>query len=74
MQAGFEPTEPPAVCALDYGNPYADRGHLRIYVRGVATPNDRISIAHEYVHLALRFHPGTDDEARVESLARSLVE
>jgi uncharacterized protein YfaQ (DUF2300 family) len=73
-EPGFEPPDTMTVCALDYGNPYADRARSRIYVRGVATLEDRISIAHEYVHLAFRFHPRREDEAFVERLARSLVQ
>ena len=72
-EPGFEAPETMAVCALDSGHPYADRAHGRIYVRGVATLEDRISIAHEYVHLAFRFHPRRDDEAFVEATARALV-
>jgi uncharacterized protein YfaQ (DUF2300 family) len=73
-EPGFEPPEPMTVCALDYGNPYADRLRSRIYVRGVASTEDRISIAHEYVHLAFRFHPRRDDETFVEATARALVQ
>ncbi len=72
-EPGFEAPDGMTVCALDYGNPYADRSRNRIYVRGVATTEDRISIAHEYVHLAFRFHPKRDDEAFVEATARELL-
>ena len=71
--AGFEPPDALAVCALDHGSPYADRERLRIYVRGIVTREDRLTIAHEYVHLAFRFHPSGADEAFVERLARSLA-
>jgi uncharacterized protein YfaQ (DUF2300 family) len=74
-QAGFEPpSEPLRICRLDFGSPYADRERLRLYVRGVSNREDRITIAHEYVHLAFRFHPNGRDERFVEDEARSLLE
>ena len=30
------------MCGLDYGHPYADRARTRIYVRGMASREDRI--------------------------------
>jgi uncharacterized protein YfaQ (DUF2300 family) len=73
-QAGFESPETLAVCGLDYGNPYADRARARIYVRGITSREDRIAVAHEYVHLAFRFHPRGSDEGFVETVARTLVD
>jgi uncharacterized protein YfaQ (DUF2300 family) len=73
-QAGFESPESLSVCGLDYGHPYADRARQRIYVRGIATREDRIAVAHEYVHLAFRFHPRGGDETFVEGLARTLAD
>jgi uncharacterized protein YfaQ (DUF2300 family) len=74
-EPGFEPPEGPlTVCALDAGNPYSDRERLRVYVRGFATRESRITLAHEYLHLALRFHPSGQDEDYVERLARTLAE
>jgi uncharacterized protein YfaQ (DUF2300 family) len=73
-QAGFEAPERLSVCGLEYGNPYADRARQRIYVRGIATREDRIAVAHEYIHLAFRFHPRGNEESFVESLARTLVD
>ncbi len=76
--AGEQGFEPPAetlnVCALDHGSPYADRERFRIYMRGLARQEDRITLAHEYIHLAFRFHPRGDDEEYVERLARSLTD
>jgi uncharacterized protein YfaQ (DUF2300 family) len=72
-EPGFEPPDTLGVCGLDSGNPYADRARQRIYVRGVGTREDRVTVAHEYVHLAFRFHPNGRDEAFVEALARDLV-
>jgi uncharacterized protein YfaQ (DUF2300 family) len=73
-QAGFESPDRLSVCSLDYGHPYADRARQRIYVRGIASREDRIAVAHEYVHLAFRFHPRGRDDVFVESMARTLVD
>jgi uncharacterized protein YfaQ (DUF2300 family) len=74
-EPGFEPlSRTPTVCALSHGNPYADAARQRMYVRGVRTPDERIAIAHEYLHLAFRFHPRGADETFVERLARRLEE
>ncbi len=74
-EPGFEaPDRPLTVCALDSGNPYSDRERLRVYVRGLGGQESRITLAHEYVHLALRYHPRGLDEAYVERLARRLVD
>lgn len=73
-EEGFEP--PPgdlAVCRLKQGNPYADFNRKRIYVRGLQTGNDRIALAHEYIHIGFRFHPRGQDEAFVEKTARRLT-
>jgi uncharacterized protein YfaQ (DUF2300 family) len=72
---GFEAPDPSLkICALADGNPYSDQQRLRIYVRGWRSLNDRLTLAHEYLHLALRFHPNGADEAYVERLARQLIE
>jgi len=74
-EPGFEaPEQPPTVCALDYGNPYADAQRLRIHVRDLRTREDRISLAHEFLHLTFRYHPRGSDEAFIEQLARMLTD
>ncbi|HTT41116.1 MAG TPA: DUF2300 domain-containing protein [Burkholderiales bacterium] len=74
-EPGFEALEqPPTVCALDYGNPYADAQRLRIHVRELRTREDRISLAHEFLHLTFRYHPRGSDEAFIEQLARALTD
>ena len=73
-EPGFE--APPldlAICQLKYGNPYSDFDRKRIYARELKTANDRIAIAHEYVHLGFRRHPRGGDEAFVEKTARRLI-
>ena len=74
-EPGFETPElPPQICALQEGNPYSDQRRLRIYVRGWQSLNERVTLAHEYLHLALRFHPHGSNEDYIERLARRLIE
>lgn len=71
---GFEALKSVSVCRLDYGNPYADQQSLNIYVRDWRSQNDRITLWHEYLHLAMRFHPLGQDEAWIEQTARRLTD
>ncbi len=74
-EPGFEnPDTPPVVCTLATGNPYSDQQRMRIYARGWRSLDERITLAHEYLHLALRFHPNGANEDYVEKLARRLIE
>jgi uncharacterized protein YfaQ (DUF2300 family) len=76
-EPGFEPLDKtPNVCALgqNQGHPYSDQRGLRMYVRGWRSLDERVTIAHEYLHLVLRFHPHGADEDYVERLARQLIE
>lgn len=73
-QAGYEKPERFAVCRLEQGNPYADQNSGRIYVRHWTSRQDRITLAHEYLHLAFRYHPRGLDEDWVESTARRLID
>ncbi|CUI08845.1 DUF2300 domain-containing protein [Massilia antarctica] len=74
-EAGYEtPLEMPAVCQLARGTPYSEQSRNRIYVRGLASREDRITLAHEFLHLGLRNHPRGQDEALVEQLARRMVD
>ncbi|HEX5330122.1 DUF2300 domain-containing protein [Sulfuricurvum sp.] len=71
---GYEPLEVlPNICFLPNGHPYSDQKSLRIYTRGGNTLNDKMTLAHEYIHLAFRFHPNGSDEAYVEHLAQTLI-
>lgn len=71
---GFEPPAAPLVCRLAWGTPFSELDRGRIHVRELRTPEDRITLAHEYLHLGLRHHPASGDEALVESWARRLAE
>ncbi len=72
---GFEVPSPlPRICRLDHGNPYADIERGRIYATGVGSANERLTVAHEYLHFALAFHPQGRDEDFVERTARRLLD
>jgi uncharacterized protein YfaQ (DUF2300 family) len=64
----------PQVCRLAFGNPYSDTSRQRIYVRGVNNLNQRVTLAHEYLHLAFSGYPSGQDENYVEQWARRLIE
>ncbi|MFM0739553.1 DUF2300 domain-containing protein [Paraburkholderia xenovorans] len=71
--AGYETPDLPAVCAVREGRPYADAQRNRVYVYRLQTEEDRIALAHEYIHLAFQHHPRGLDEAFVERTARTLI-
>ena len=74
-EAGYEaPAQAPLICALSVGAPYSEQSRNRIFMRPIATREDRITLAHEYLHLGLRNHPRGQDEDYVEQLARRLVD
>lgn len=74
-EPGYEAVNAPLkICALGEGHPYSDQQRLRIYVRGWHKLDERVTLAHEYLHLAFRFHPHGADEAYIERLARQLIE
>ena len=70
---GYEAPAAITVCALPTGNPYSDQTKNRIYVRDWMSAQGRLTLAHEYVHLAFRFHPDGGNEQFVELTARSLT-
>lgn len=71
--AGFEPVSDLKICRLDYGNPYSDQQTLSMFVRDWRSENDRITLWHEYLHLALRYHPNGSNEALIEAKAKQLA-
>jgi uncharacterized protein YfaQ (DUF2300 family) len=74
-EPGYEHvSEPVRVCALAEGHPYADQSRLRIYARDWRTREGRLTLTHEYLHLAFRFHPNAHDEQYIERLARRLMD
>jgi uncharacterized protein YfaQ (DUF2300 family) len=70
---GFEPPEPPQVCRLAYGAPFSEQDRGRIHLREFKSAEDRVTLAHEYLHLALSHHPAGQDEALIERWARQLT-
>ncbi|CAL92667.1 DUF2300 domain-containing protein [Azoarcus olearius] len=70
---GFETPAPPRVCRLAWGTPFSELDRGRIHVRALHSVEDRITLAHEYLHLGLRHHPASGDENWVEGWARRLV-
>lgn len=72
-EAGYEAPPLPAICALDMGRPRADAQRERIYAQPPRTQEARITLTHEYLHLAFAHHPRGQDERFVETLARELI-
>jgi uncharacterized protein YfaQ (DUF2300 family) len=72
-EAGYETPPLPAVCEATTGRPYADAGRNRVYIYRLDTEEDRIALAHEYLHLAFEHHPRGVDEAFIEHTARRLM-
>jgi len=72
-EPGYAETAEFAVCRLYSGNPHVDRERRRIYVRGLQSLQDRLDLAHEYLHLAFDAHPNGQDETYIEGLARHLL-
>jgi uncharacterized protein YfaQ (DUF2300 family) len=70
--AGFEAPDPPQICRLSRGTPFSEQERGRIHLRELKTAEDRLTLAHEYLHLGLRHHPSGHDEALVEHWAREL--
>lgn len=72
-EPGFSAPERVRVCRLQQGRPHVARASQRIHVRGFQSLDDRITLAHEYLHLAFSGHPSGSDEAFIERRARRLL-
>ncbi|KEY57093.1 DUF2300 domain-containing protein [Serratia sp. DD3] len=72
-QPGYTPLTQFTVCRLVSGKPHVDRMYGRIYVRDLYSLQDRLDLAHEYLHLAFAAHPNGQSEEFVEQLARHLL-
>ncbi|MFH0783989.1 MAG: DUF2300 domain-containing protein [Pseudomonadota bacterium] len=68
---GYESPGLLAVCRVAGGGPRSDGDN--IYLPHLAGDEELLSLAHEYVHLALRHHPLSRDEGFVERMARVLI-
>jgi uncharacterized protein YfaQ (DUF2300 family) len=69
-EPGYEaPDEPPQVCELDQGVPHTDLRCGRIHLREWATRDGRVTLIHEYLHLAFRRHPRSRRDHRAAGTA-----
>ncbi len=74
-EVGYEALDaPPQVCQLQQGVPHADVRRGRIWLREWQTRDGRVTLIHEYLHLAFRRHPRGQDETDIERLAQQLVD
>ena len=75
QQPGYEPlAESLRVCQLQVGTPHSDQRQLVIHIREWASREGRVTLIHEYLHLAFRHHPSGQDEALIERLAQRLAD
>lgn len=74
---GYERPDTLIVCLARAGHPHVREGDDRLWLRRAGPTSledeDRLSLAHEYLHLAFRHHPAGHDERFIEDLARALV-
>ncbi|MFG6488357.1 DUF2300 domain-containing protein [Roseateles sp. BYS78W] len=74
-EVGYEPLDaPPQVCLLQAGTPHADVRRSRVWLREWQTRDGRVTLIHEYLHLAFRRHPRGQDENDIERLAQQLAD
>ncbi len=74
-EAGFEPTSAQLqVCRMSLGVPHADARRMQIRIREWLSREGRVTLVHEYLHLAFRHHARGADERFVERLAQQLVD
>jgi len=72
-EPGYERPSSVTVCAAPPGRPFADNRANRIFVRGIETVDQQITVAHEYVHIAFQHYPSGHNEGYVEHTARRLI-
>lgn len=74
-QAGYEPLDDSLrVCQLAMGTPHSDQRRLIVRVREWQSREGRVTLIHEYLHLAFRNHPRGQDEIFIERLAQQLAD
>lgn len=74
-EAGFEAIAARLqVCKLGMGHPNSDTRRMQVRIRDWDTREGRVSLVHEYVHLAFRNHSNGINEAFVERLAQQLAD
>lgn len=72
-KVGYESPSNVIVCKLILGNPFSDLESNRIFVKSMKTQNDKITIAHEFLHISFKNHPLGNDEDFIERTAIKLV-
>ena len=71
-ETGFEMPASMQLCQLSHGLPHTDLHRQRIYLPGFGTQEQRLTLTHEWLHLAFEHHARGRDEAYIETLARQL--
>ena len=72
-QPGFTAVSAVEVCRLQAGLPHARQRGAQVFVRDFRSQDDRLTLAHEYLHLAFAGHPRASQEAFIEQQARVLL-
>ena len=72
-EVGYESPDSVIVCELTLGNPFSDLENNRIFVKSMRTQNDKITIAHEFLHISFKNHPLGNDEGFIERTAIKLI-
>lgn len=72
QEDGFELPPEPEICQLMSGRPQVDIARHRIFIPALHQQEDRLSLTHEWLHLAFAWHPRGRDEWYIEQLARQL--
>ena len=72
-EVGYESPDSVIVCELALGNPFSDLENNRIFVKSMRTRNDKITIAHEFLHISFKNHPLGNDEIFIERTAIKLI-
>ncbi len=70
---GFQEPASFNVCQIQNGLANSDQRRLKIYIQGWGKLEHRLSLIHEYLHLAFANHPNGHDEVLIEKLARQLA-
>lgn len=74
-EAGFEPIAARLqVCKLGMGPPNSDTRRMQVRIRDWDTREGRVSLVHEYMHLAFQNHSNGINEGFVERLAQQLAD
>ncbi|MBY0415794.1 MAG: DUF2300 domain-containing protein [Bdellovibrionales bacterium] len=70
---GFSIPKSVKVCQSNNGKQYADLENDLIYVNFQNNSEDFITTAHEFLHLAYKNHPVTNNEEEIEARAKKIV-